>query len=186
MDGISDPPKYRINVIPSPTFSDYRQSRQDAWVSGKETKLRTIFIAATLAGAFSVGMLAQTSTEPDVSGTWVQSSNGAIKWILAQKDGKMHVQEMNDSRVVGDFTCALSGQECEVKEDGRSEKVMLYYNGSKLVAIRVRGDDATKQRLSVSSDGKTLQVETVPLSASQKAETLTFQRQVEASSNNKS
>jgi hypothetical protein len=38
----------------------------------------------------------------------------------------------------------------------------------------------------VSSDGKTLQVETVPLSASQKAETLTFQRQVEASSNNKS
>jgi len=112
--------------------------------------------------------------------------HGTTKWILAQKDGKMHVQEMNDGRVVGDFTCALSGQECEVKEDGRSKKVMLYYNGPKLVAIRVHGDDATKQRLSVSSDGKTLQVETVPLSASQKAETLTFQRQVEASSNNKS
>ncbi len=155
-------------------------------VSGKETKLRTIFIALTLAGAFSAVVMAQTSTEPDVSGTWVQSSNGAIKWILTQKDGKMHVQEMNGDRVVGDFTCALSGQECEVKEDGRSEKVMLYYNGPKLVAIRVRGDDALKQRLSVSPDGKTLQVETVPLSASQKAETLTFQRQAEASSNNKS
>lgn len=186
MDGIFDPPKYRINVIFSPTLIDYRESRQDARGSGKETKLRTIFIALTLAGAFSAVVMAQTSTEPDVSGTWVQTSNGAIKWILTQKDRKMHVQEMNGDRVVGDFTCALSGQECEVKEDGRSEKVMLYYNGPKLVAIRVRGDDALKQRLSVSPDGKTLQVETVPLSASQKAETLTFQRQAEASSNNKS
>jgi hypothetical protein len=172
-------------VILSPALFDYRESRQDAG-SGKETNLRTLLIAAIVAGAFSAGILAQTSTEPDVSGTWVQNSNGAVKWILAQKDGKMHVQEMNGDRVIGDFTCALSGAECQVKEDGRPEKIMLYYNGPKLVAIRVHGDDALKQRLSVSPDGKTLQVETVPLSASQKAETLTFQRQAETSSNNKS
>jgi hypothetical protein len=155
-------------------------------VSGKETNLRTILLAVLVAGGFSAGILAQTPTEPDVSGTWVQSSNQAVKWVFDQKDGKMHVQEMNGDKVVGDFTCALSGQECQVKEDGQSVKVMLYYNGPKLIAIRVHGDDALKQRLSVSADGKTLQVETVPLSASQKAETLTFQRRAAATSSSKS
>jgi hypothetical protein len=139
-----------------------------------------------VAGGFSAGILAQTPTEPDVSGTWVQNSNAAIQWVFDQKDGKMHVHEMNGDKVVGDFTCALSGQECPVKEDGQSVKVMLYYNGPKLIAIRVHGDDALKQRLSVSADGKTLQVETVPLSASQKAETLTFQRRAAATASNKS
>ncbi len=153
---------------------------------GKGTNLRTILLLAMVTGGCSTCILAQTNTQPDVSGTWVQNSNGAIKWIFAQKDGSMHVREMDGDRVVGDFTCALSGAECVVKEDGHSEKVMFYYNGPKLVAIRVRGDDALKQRLSVSADGKTLQVETVPLSTSQKAETLTFQRQTATSTGSKS
>jgi hypothetical protein len=143
-------------------------------------------MAAMLTGVFSAGIVAQTPTDPDVSGTWVQSSNEAIKWTFAQKDNKMHVQEMNGDKVIADFTCSLGGQECEVTEDGRPEKIMMYYNGPKLVAIRERGNDAVKQRISVSADGKTLQMETVPLSAAQKSETLTFERQVTTASNTKS
>jgi hypothetical protein len=138
-----------------------------------------------LTGVFAAGSLAQTSTDPDVSGIWVQSSNGAIKWTLTQKDDKIHVQEMDGDRAVADFTCSLSGQECQVSEDGHSEKIMMYYNGPKLVVIREHGNDALKQRLSVSADGKTLEVETVPLSESQKADTVTFARQVNTASNNK-
>jgi hypothetical protein len=138
-----------------------------------------------LAGILATGSLAQTSTDPDVSGVWVQSSNQAIKWTFTQKDDKLHVQEMDGDKAVADFTCSLSGQECQVSEDGHSEKIMMYYNGPKLVVIREHGNDALKQRMSVSADGKTLQVETVPLSESQKAETLTFGRQVITASNSK-
>jgi hypothetical protein len=153
----------------------------------KTEALRSPIVVATLAAsmlAFSGGVLAQTPGASDISGTWVESSNESIKWVFDPKDDKMHVQKMNGDTVVADFTCTLSGQECGVKEDGRPEKIMIYYNGPQLIAIRERGNDVLKQRISVSSDGKTLQVETVPLSGSQKSETVTFQRQV-ASSNNK-
>ena len=55
------------------------------------------------------------------------------------------------------------------EKTSRAEKVMMYFNGDKLVEIRERGNDAIKQRLTVSADGKTLTVETVPLDSNQKA-----------------
>jgi hypothetical protein len=141
-------------------------------------RLKITILAAIIAGACSPGILAQTSARPDISGTWLDTSNGAIKWVFALKDDSMHVREMNGDRVVGDFTCVIDGQECAVKEDGRPVKVMLYYNGPAFIAIRERsGNDVTKERITLSPDGKILQVETVPLTDSQKPEKLTFERQ---------
>jgi hypothetical protein len=148
--------------------------------------MRITVIAAIAAGVCAPWLLAQTLSEPDISGTWVQSSNGSIKWVLAQKDGKMHVHEMDGDRVVADFSCAINGEECAVKEDGRPEKVMMYYNGPVLVSIRERGNEVLKQRLAVSGDGKTLRVETVPFSNSEKSESMTFERQSAANSNGNS
>jgi hypothetical protein len=133
--------------------------------------------------AFSISLLAialpliATAQTKDFSGTWQSDSNASQKWVLDQKDGRIHVQEMNGGRVEADFTCALNGQECAAKENGRSEKIMMYFNGDKLVEIRERNAVSSKQRLTVSDDGKTLTVETVPLSSDQKAETLSFRRQ---------
>ena len=84
---------------------------------------------------------------------------------------------MRGDRVEADFTCPLSGKECEIKQDGRSEKAMIYYNGDKLVEIIEAHDGTTKRRLSLSADGKTLDVELVPLSSSDKAEKIVFHRQ---------
>ncbi len=90
----------------------------------------------------------------------------------------MHVRETNGDKLVADFTCVIDGQECAVREDGRSIKIMLYYNGPAFIAIRERGgNDVQKERITVSPDGKTLEVETVPLFDSQKSEKLTFVRQ---------
>jgi hypothetical protein len=133
------------------------------------TKLSVFFC---LIGSWGV-CAAQT---PDVSGTWVEDSH-AKKWVIDQKDSAIHIQEFDGNRVEADFSCALNGKQCDVKEDGHAEKIMVYFNGAKLVEIRERGSNTVKQRLSVSPDGKTLTVETVPLSASQKAETLSFRRQ---------
>jgi len=142
--------------------------------------MKTKFSTVILAGVFSTCLYAQASGEPDVSGNWVDSANGSLKWMVTEKDGKIHVQEMNGEKVEADYTCPLNGQECPVSEEGRHETVMIYYNGDKLVEIRERGGDTLKRRISLSPDGKTMQVERVPLSPTQKSETLTFQRQASA------
>jgi hypothetical protein len=131
-----------------------------------------LLVAAALPSAFVFA--GQT---PNLSGTWIADANGSLKLVFEQKGGNLHVQEMEGEKVKADFTCTLNGQECSVKQDGHSEKVMLYFNGAKLVEIRERGADTIKERFTVSDDGKTLTEETVPLSATQKAETLSFRRQ---------
>ena len=127
-----------------------------------------------LTAALSHALAAQT---PNVSGTWLADSNGALKLIFNQQGNQLHVQEVEGDKVKADFTCALNGQQCDIKEDGRSEKVMLYFNGSKLVEIRERGSDTVKERFTLSDDGKTLTEESVPLTQDQKAETKSFRRQ---------
>jgi hypothetical protein len=127
-----------------------------------------------LAIAMSAVAVAQT---PDVSGTWLADSNESHKWVLEQKSGKIHVEEMNGEKVEANFTCSLSGEECAVKEDGRSEKLMMYFNGEKLVEIRERGTESVKRWIYTSEGGKKLTVETVPLSPLDRSETQSFHRQ---------
>ena len=114
---------------------------------------------------------------PDMSGTWLSNSDASLKWILDQKSGTIHVQEVVGDKVEADFTCPLTGQECSAKESGHAEKVMMYFNGNKLVEISEHGNSSVKKRLILSPDGKTLTVNTIPLSSDQKAETASFRRQ---------
>jgi hypothetical protein len=125
----------------------------------------------------AVFLPALTAQTPDVSGTWRSDSNASLQWILNQKSGNIHVRELSGNKVEADFTCSLNGTECNVKENGHSEKLIMYFNGAKLVEIRERGASAFEQRLTISADGKTLTVETVPLVPYQKPETLLFRRQ---------
>jgi hypothetical protein len=134
----------------------------------------TSFFVVVFGVALAIPIFAQT---PDVSGTWVDASHSSQKWILDQKNGKLHVKELDGDKVEADYTCSLDGQECVAKEEGHSEKIMMYFNGTKLVKISEKGSGTVKQRLEVSADGKTLNVETVPLSSSQRAETVSFRRQ---------
>jgi hypothetical protein len=122
-----------------------------------------------------LGCLTLSAQLPDLSGTWVSDSNASEILVLDQKPDKVHVQEMTARKVDAEFTCALNGQECSAK--GHHEKIMMYFNGPKLVEIREHGNSNVKQRLALSADGKALTIETVPLSAEQKAETTSFHRQ---------
>src|ERR1700685_766706 len=82
---------------------------------------------AFLALAFAVTPIsfAQTASDPDLSGTWLDQSNSADKITLLEKGDKIQVREMNGDRVVADYACNLGGQQCAVKEDGRPVHVML-------------------------------------------------------------
>jgi hypothetical protein len=133
---------------------------------------------AALAAIFAAGAYAQSNTAtPDVSGTWLNNADAASKLVLTEKDGKLRIQELSSDKPVADYTCAMDGKECTVKESGHSEKVMIYYNGPKVVEIKERGEETVKRRFAVGSDGKTLEVEIIPLSGPQKPEKQTFQRE---------
>jgi len=124
----------------------------------------------------SFSLLAQTSNEPDVSGTWVSENSDHVTWVLTQKDGTLHAVEMAGDKPSVDFTCPLNGQTCDVKIAGHTEKMMVYYNGDRLVEILEGHSGVTKRRLSVSADRKVLTVEFVPLSSQDKGEKMIFHR----------
>jgi len=131
-------------------------------------------LAICLGACFS--LCAQTSKQADISGTWVSENNDKVIWVLSQKDEALHAVEMAGEKPSADFTCPLNGQTCDVKIDGHSEKMMVYYNGDRLVEILEGHAGVTKRRLSVSADGKVLTVEFVPLSSQDKGEKTLFHR----------
>jgi hypothetical protein len=135
----------------------------------------TFFI---LAFAFAPISFAQGAASPvDLSGNWVDSTNSAQKITINEKGDSIKVRETDGDRVVADYTCNLSGQPCKIKEDGRPVQVTLYYNGSKLVEFKQRGNDVEKRRFSLSNDGKTMQVEVIPLSSTGRSIQRTYQKQ---------
>lgn len=120
---------------------------------------------------------AQSASDPDLSGTWLDQSNANEKITLIEKGDKIQVHETDGGRVIADYTCNLSGAECKVKENGRTVSVTIYYNGPKLVEIKQRGSEAEKRRFWLGEDGKTMSVEIIPLSGEGKTTTHTYQKQ---------
>ena len=138
---------------------------------------REPILALTMAAALSLASLAQSASDPDLSGTWVNNSNSSDKIVLTEKGETIQLHESDGDKVVTDYTCKLTGRQCEIKEDGHSAEVMLYYNGSKLIEITQRSSDVTKRRFSLSGDGKTLTMEVIPISSEGKTVTQTFHKQ---------
>jgi hypothetical protein len=137
--------------------------------------MSTIFVLVVLLlGLVPASVAAQT---PDVSGTWKSDTHAGLKWLLNQKNGKLHIRELNGDRVEADFTCPLDGTECPAKVRGHAEKFTVYFDGPVLVEIRQRGEATIKQRLAVSADGKTLTVETESITSGGKPETTLFNRE---------
>lgn len=131
-----------------------------------------------LAFAFAPILFAQgAASPPDLSGNWVDSTNSTQKITISEKGDTIKVREMDGDRVVADYTCNLSGQPCKFKEEGRPVQVTLYYNGSKLVEFKQRGNEVEKRLFTLSNDGKTMQVETIPLSSTGKSNQRTYQKQ---------
>jgi hypothetical protein len=54
--------------------------------------------------------------------------------------------------------------------------VALWFNGPKLVELRTRGSEVTRRRFTLTSDGKSLEVELSPMSSPGKTEILAYSR----------
>jgi hypothetical protein len=118
------------------------------------------------------------SSRARLMGSWQSAGTGDTKatWALEGSSGSIHVTSSNGTQTVADFECNTVGKECPVKDAGRKSKVSMYFNGPKLVELETRGTQVVKRLFSISGDGDTMDLETIPIAPEGKAETTHFKR----------
>lgn len=124
---------------------------------------------------------------PDLNGVWqLQPGESKAKpetLSIEQKPDTIQlsrVVENGAKQIKTEISCSTNGEECKIKENGQPTQVSMYYNGPVLVLIEQRhgNDFVTKKRLSLSEDGKTLNVELMTINPPGRAtENLVYTRQ---------
>lgn len=113
-----------------------------------------------------------------LAGSWQLQTAGAKEassYTLQPQDNGMHISGSEGAKTVVDFDCKM-GQECEIKDAGHRAKVMMYFNGAKLVETETIGSRVVKKRYTVTGDGNTMELEVIPLEPEGKTETMVFKR----------
>ncbi|HEX7362499.1 MAG TPA: hypothetical protein VF283_18560 [Bryobacteraceae bacterium] len=145
---------------------------------------------AWLAGPL-FGSLLLAQQQPDLSGNW--QLNAAKSQVNAQDQNvtlsiqddspkiqfKRVVQGAGGHSVVSTFTCQIGGQQCDFDEGGHKAKVSLWYDGPALVILKTDGpksDSVTQWQLSLSSDGKTMNVTLTHIVPNENPEKLVFSK----------
>jgi len=119
------------------------------------------------------------SIRAKVMGKWQQSDgNGETKstWTLKDSGDSIHVSNSIDTQTVAEFDCNTVGKECPIKRAGHKAIVAIWFNGAKLVEMETVGSQVVKRRFTVTGDGDTMELETIPLVPSGSSETTHFKR----------
>ena len=120
------------------------------------------------------------SSRAKLMGKWQQiDGNGEPKSSWDLEEGladSIHVTNSSGAQTVTEFECNTMGKECAVKDAGRKSKVAMWFNGPKLVEMETRGNQVVKRRFSITGDGDTMDLETIPIAPAGKVETSHFKR----------
>jgi len=114
-----------------------------------------------------------------LTGKWEQSDgNGETKstWTLRESGDSVHVENSNLKGTIVEFDCNVGARECAIKHAGHKSKVALWFNGPKLIEMETMGTEVVKRRFTVTGDGDTMELETIPLVPSGSIETTHFKR----------
>ena len=124
---------------------------------------------------------ASAEDHPDFSGNWrLNTAASHIKDArLAAECSKLTITQKDTSITLADtdghpVECSISGKECETKVS----KVSFWFNGTKLVEVEYKGHagHARKRRLSLAADGKSLQMEVIPITPEGETSLLAFDK----------
>jgi hypothetical protein len=112
-----------------------------------------------------------------LTGSWQETGDAKVasSWTLQPLPDRMHIASSNGSKTVVEFDCKLA-QECDIKDSGHHAKVMMYFNGPKLVETETMGSRIVKRRFTVTGDGNTMELEVIPIEPDGKTETIVFKR----------
>jgi hypothetical protein len=115
-----------------------------------------------------------------LTGSW-KDAKTASAWVLQPISDGIHISGSNGEKVAVEFDRQMA-KECQIKDAGHRAKVMMYFNGPKLIETETIGSRVVKRRFTVTGDGDTMEVETIPVEPEGKPETAVFKRvQTEAS-----
>jgi hypothetical protein len=140
--------------------------------------------AFTLLLAPSLLLLAPAfaADHPDFSGSWkLNAAQSRIKDSkLATECAKLTIDQKAEEISLAEadghpIRCSTAGKDCTAK----SSKVSFWFNGAKLVQMEYtgHGDGHVRKRLlSLSADGKTLQMEVVQIAPAGEASLLAFEK----------
>ena len=115
--------------------------------------------------------LAAQDDRPNLSGTWqfdgTKSELHTVKvagatWVIHEDDSSIQISESADgaSKTI-EMKCTTDGKQCKI--GGDKATASFWYNGPMLVEMESKGDHVTRYRMKLSSDGKTLTVDTTSI-----------------------
>jgi hypothetical protein len=124
-------------------------------------------------------LAADDAARGKLTGKWEQSDgNGEAKstWTLKEVGDSIHMNHSNLTGTIVEFDCNVGGKECEIKHAGHKSKVAVWFNGPKLIEMETMGTQVVKRRFTVTGNGDTMDLETIPLVPSGQTETTHFKR----------
>ncbi|MBZ5601784.1 MAG: hypothetical protein LAO79_05710 [Acidobacteriia bacterium] len=127
---------------------------------------------ALLGAAACTGLFADDPGDrAKLAGAW--EGDGVI-WTLQQKGDSMRITQSHNDQQLSQIECTVGGQECAVKDAGHNAKIVMYFNGPKLVEMETRGSEVVKRRFTASGDA--LEIETIPIVPNGKPQVVKLKR----------
>ena len=153
----------------------------------RKYEIKFYLVSAALGLLAALAMIAMTASSsdaadrPDFSGSWKLNTSASrikdsklptelAKLTISQKDATIALTEADRPAV----ECSTSGKDCETN----GAKVSFWFSGSKLVELEYNGraGHVRKRRLSLAADGKTLQMEVIPITPEGQISRLAFDK----------
>jgi hypothetical protein len=144
-------------------------------------QIRAASLATLVVLARSIALADDIDNRAKLMGKWElqKSKNSDAVWIvedvIKNRDEFIHITRQVGGQTVSDFECNV-GLECAIKVSGKSAKVMMYFNGGKLVETETKGNEVVKRRFALSDSPDVLEVEVMPLVPAGNTEKLVFKR----------
>lgn len=138
--------------------------------------IRVLYLGALLTAVCA--MADDSDMRAKLAGSWQLQTEGAKEpssYTLEPITDGIHISASDGGKTVSDFQCKLAA-DCQIKDAGHHAKVMIYYNGPKLVETETIGSRVVKKRYAVTGDGNTMELEIIPVEPEGKTETVVFKR----------
>src|ERR1700733_9842386 len=141
--------------------------------------MRTLAVALSTLLLAGSALVADDTARAKLVGKWQQSEgNGGpgSTWTLENMGDSIHVINSNPTKTIEEFDCNTLGKECAVKNAGHKSKVSLWFNGAALIELETTGNQVVKRRFTVTGNGDTMDLETIPIVPGGQPDTIHFKR----------
>jgi hypothetical protein len=156
---------------------------RDAVLSVKYTvrrgSMKTSAVALCTLLLAGSALAADDEDRAKLAGKWQQSEgNGEARstWTLENMGDSIHVINSNPTETIEEFDCNTLGKECAIKKAGHKSKVSLWFNGAALIELETTGNRVVKRRFTVTGNGDTMDLETIPIVPGGQPDTVHFKR----------